>query len=143
MLFWFLTCEHFKLKNTARLYNCIRCHAQVMICSHCDRGNRYCTACAPIASLEAKRRAGERYQNSPKGRRSHAERQKRYLAKRNKVTHRGSSVISLHDLIRPLEKNTAKTASIGVNPSDNEICCHYCDKLCSIFIRRHHFHSTA
>ena len=132
------------MKNTARLYNCIRCHSQVMICSQCDRGNRYCTACAPIASLEAKRRASARYQNSHKGRLAHANRQKHYLPNiRNKVTHKGSSVTSLYDSIMPLKKNIQNTLSKGANLDFKEIYCHCCDKLCSPFLRRHHLHSTA
>jgi len=27
---------------SARLYHCQRCHTQVIICSRCDRGQRYC-----------------------------------------------------------------------------------------------------
>ena len=29
--------------RSARLYNCVRCHCQAIICSHCDYGNRYCS----------------------------------------------------------------------------------------------------
>ena len=30
------------MQSSARLFNCARCRRQVVICSHCDRGNRYC-----------------------------------------------------------------------------------------------------
>jgi len=94
-------------KDTARYYSCMRCRSFNVICGRCDRGNRYCATCAPKASLDAKRRASIRYQNSPKGRLAHANRQKRYLSKiRNKVTHKGSSVTSPSDLILPPKKHT-------------------------------------
>jgi hypothetical protein len=30
------------METDARLFNCARCHRQVVICSRCDRGNLYC-----------------------------------------------------------------------------------------------------
>ena len=30
------------MQSSARLFNCARCRCQVVICSHCDRGNLYC-----------------------------------------------------------------------------------------------------
>jgi len=132
------------MKNTARLYNCIRCHSQVMICSHCDRGNRYCTVCAPIACLEAKRRASARYQNSLKGRMAHAARQKCYLTRvKNKVTHKGSNAIYFSVLIFLVKKNAGNTPSINRISNGKNIYCRYCDKLCSPFLRLNHLHSSA
>jgi len=29
------------MQSSARLFNCARCRRQVVICSHCDRGNIY------------------------------------------------------------------------------------------------------
>ncbi|MCU7940734.1 MAG: hypothetical protein KZQ64_00825 [gamma proteobacterium symbiont of Bathyaustriella thionipta] len=65
--------------DSARLYNCERCHKQVIICSHCDHGNIYCNdGCAWYSRQEKQREAAHRYQSSHKGRQSHARRQQRY-----------------------------------------------------------------
>lgn len=74
-----------------RRYLCARCRTAVIICSHCDRGHRYCTArCADQARRAATQAAGCRYQATRRGRHAHAERQRRYRAKPQKVTHQGS-----------------------------------------------------
>ena len=79
------------MENTARLYNCVRCHHQVTICSHCDRGNIYCgKSCADSARRTSLRAAGRRYQNSRRGRLKHADRQRHYRSRRKKVTHHSS-----------------------------------------------------
>ena len=74
-----------------RRYLCARCRIAVLICSHCDRGNRYCTpSCAKAARQRAQREAAARYQQSLRGRHAHAARQRRYRARTQKVTHQGS-----------------------------------------------------
>ena len=78
------------MPDTGRLFNCARCGRQVVICSRCDRGHRYCKGCAPAARRGSRRAAGARYQHSRRGRLAHAERQHRYRARRQKVTHQGS-----------------------------------------------------
>jgi len=46
----------------ARLYQCARCHHQVVICSECDRGNLYCAGgCARAARTGSLRAAGRRF----------------------------------------------------------------------------------
>jgi hypothetical protein len=48
-----------------RLFLCVRCRTQVLICSHCDRGQIYCRdGCAREARYHAQRAAGRRYQTS-------------------------------------------------------------------------------
>jgi late competence protein required for DNA uptake (superfamily II DNA/RNA helicase) len=67
--------------ETARLYNCGRCHCQVVICRHCDHGNVYCRSCAPVAGRESHCRADAEYQKSDRGKKNHKARQQRYLEK--------------------------------------------------------------
>ena len=81
----------------ARLFLCADpdCRTQVLICRDCDRGHRYCADCAPDARRRSLHQAGRRYQASRRGRINHAERSRRYRARRcgtpqNKVTHHGS-----------------------------------------------------
>lgn len=69
--------------RSARLYLCVRCYRQVVICSDCDRGNIYCAeACARTARQEKMRYAGRRYQTGYRGRCANAARQKRYRERR-------------------------------------------------------------
>mgnify|MGYP007097586828 CR=1 FL=1 len=61
-----------------RRYHCAGCRTAVLICSHCDRGQRYCTTrCADEARRQSIRASGRRYQDSSRGRHTHAERQRR------------------------------------------------------------------
>lgn len=74
-----------------RRFLCAACRTAVLICSHCDRGNRYCTAgCAEQARRQSTRASGCRYQDSLRGRHAHAARQRCYRARAQNVTHQGS-----------------------------------------------------
>ena len=65
----------------ARLFVCLRCRAQVLVCSHCDRGQIYCAGtCAQEARQHARQAAGKRYQATYRGRLNHAARAGRYRA---------------------------------------------------------------
>ena len=81
------------MQLVGRSYQCARCLCAVVICSRCDRGNRYCSGgCAEQARRDSMRRATARYQRTRRGRFSHAARQQRYRARqRQKVTHQGSA----------------------------------------------------
>jgi hypothetical protein len=86
------------MQNTARLFTCARCRAQVLICSRCDRGHIYCgPRCSQQARRESLRAAGRRYQHSRRGRLTHAERQHRYRRRPHKVTHQGSVPLAPHE----------------------------------------------
>ena len=48
-------------EQTGRLFLCARCQAQVLVCSQCDRGHRYCAnGCVNITRRSRQREAGER-----------------------------------------------------------------------------------
>ena len=79
----------------ARLFLCARCQAQVLVCSQCDRGQRYCAAgCADMTRQTRQREAGSRYQKGRSGRHKHAARMRqlrqRRAASAKIVTHQGS-----------------------------------------------------
>ena len=86
---------------SARLYHCQRCHTPVIICSHCDRGQRYCPGdCGQIARTASRRRAAKKYQSTRAGRFNNAQRQQRFRAKnQQKVTHHGSPEKRPRDLL--------------------------------------------
>ena len=97
-------CSGVRMDQPARLYLCARCRAQVILCSRCDRGNRYCgRVCWRQARTEARRQAAQRYQRSWRGRVCHAQRSRRWRQRRaardaacgtgdeeHNVTHQGS-----------------------------------------------------
>ena len=87
--------------HSARLYLCVRCRQQVIICSHCDRGNIYCPdGCSEQSRSEKQKEAAQRYQSTPNGRRLHAKRQQQYRQRqREKVTHQGSPDLIAYDLL--------------------------------------------
>ena len=128
------------MENTSRLYNCVRCHCQVTICSHCDRGNIYCgKSCADRARSTSLRAAGKRYQRTRRGRFNHAERQRRYRSRSKKVTHQGSLELPTND---PLTTRSEAPSSVVV-VEDEAIRCHFCGRLCSGFLRLEYLHRTA
>ena len=95
-------CAGVRMDQPARLYLCARCRTQVVLCSYCDRGNRYCgRACRRTAREAAQRLAAQRYQRSWRGRIAHARRSRRWRERRcaaaggvpddaQNVTHQGS-----------------------------------------------------
>ena len=119
---------------SARLFNCARCHCQVVLCSHCDRGQIYCgRACAQAARRQSTHAAGRRYQHGRRGRRAHAERQRRYRQRRRaKVTHQGSP---------PVPGAARLCAESGgwvgrVEDPAGVIHCHRCGRVCQPWLRQ-------
>ena len=114
-----------------RLFLCARCRSTVSICSHCDRGQRYCSAdCSRQARTCAQRAAGKRYQDSRKGRHAHARRQGQWRARQQMVTHQGSPLPPCADVLQPDEVTASQTAT-------NQGCkCHFCGRSVSVFVRQ-------
>jgi hypothetical protein len=102
-----------------RRYLCAGCRTAVLICSHCDRGQRYCTSgCADQARRRSVRAASCRYQASLRGRHAHAKRQQRYRARTQKVTHQGSPPPAWADQL-------SFEPSVPVTPVPGHCCrCH-------------------
>jgi hypothetical protein len=90
--------------RSARLFLCARarCRDQVLLCSHCDHGQLYCSrACSFASRRERRRETAKRYQNSRIGQLKHAARtacwRQRQRSQRlasasgdiDKVTHQG------------------------------------------------------
>jgi hypothetical protein len=124
-----------------RLYNCARCARQVVICSHCDRGQIYCAGdCAQEARKQSLQQAGQRYQISRKGRMVHAARQARYRSRQQqKVTHQGSTQRTRHDsLIQQLKRLLRGPETRVVQPNhlaEVTMACHFCGRVGSPFMR--------
>lgn len=129
--------------DTYRFFLCKRCRAQVRICSCCDRGQGYCSQnCRTPSRREQVRRAGDRYQQSPKGALAHAARQAEYRRRqREKVTHHGSPG-PMPDLkvesVAPSEVATecpTPPRPVPVIPS-TFVRCDFCGHLCRPLARQ-------
>ena len=101
------------------MFNCARCHRLVVICTRCDRGQRYCSAhCRQVQRKQSVREAGRRYQQTPYGARNNAARQKRWRTRFvTTVTHHTSPT---HKDLReePLGKNAQQEAcDVTSNPT--------------------------
>lgn len=124
---WDDSVQHYRLSLVvwldlpARLFLCVGCRIQVVLCSHCDRGNRYCSrACWRQVHDVARREAASRYQRSRRGRLQHAARSRRWrqrAAERadaaHKVTHQGSPA---GVAAAPLAACTSEITSIATDP---------------------------
>ena len=121
--------------RSARLYTCARCHHQVIICSHCDRGHRYCSGnCSTQSRQEKQQEANGRYQSTAKGRHYHATRQQHYRQRqKQKVTHQGSVDLAAYDLLlaEPEGEKAVKKAATSPLLTDKSVhYCHFCGCRC-------------
>ena len=71
------------VQEAVREFDCRRCGKRVCVCRRCDRGQVYCASdCASQSRTMSLRAARERYQKSRRGAHLHADRQRRYRARR-------------------------------------------------------------
>lgn len=120
------------MEISSRLFNCLRCHIQVFICRHCDRGNVYCSSnCALAARKKSLRAAGLRYQQTMQGKRKHAQRQYRYRQREiKKVTHHGSIQEGITTDSNPVKKQSDKVLALT-----RDYYCNFCGKRIASFFR--------
>lgn len=79
-----------------RTFACALCQREVLLCSGCDRGQRYGgQGCREQARRHSLRAAGRRYQHTRAGRFAHARRARRYRQRQKIVTHQASQVAPL------------------------------------------------
>ena len=129
-------CTHGR-RLPGRLFLCLACRAQVLICSHCDRGHVYCAkGCAQQARRRSLREAGRRYQTSRRGRINHAERARRYRARKNTVTHQGSPPDRTEALLAETPAATTMDEVTTAKPGRQRWQCHRCGHPCPDLVRR-------
>ena len=123
--------------ETHRLFLCARCRAPVRVCSGCDRGQRYCSRdCAVVCRRESVRRAGRRYRRTPHGRRSGAERQRRWrerARRRENVTHQGPRGTTVEAQVAAME---ASSKGEDCQAASAALVCDFCGEPCGEFARR-------
>lgn len=130
--------------GSGRTLTCVHCHAVVLVCPRCDRGQRYCSArCRDQARRVAQRQAGGRYQSTPRGRSAHALRQQRYRARgeQKKVTHQGSQGALCGDVLAS-ELSVGAPAPVPAPVPAPATCkvalawhCHWCGRTLAGVIR--------
>ena len=119
-----------------RMYACALCQREVLLCSGCDRGQRYCgVGCRKQARRTCLRQAGRRYQDSRAGRFAHARRSRRYRQRQKIVTHQASQVAPLPPTVvaDPAEAE-AVAATVAVAAPAWPCCC--CGGACMPVVRR-------
>jgi len=122
------------MSSSARLFQCLGCQRQVIICRQCDRGQSYCAqGCAQQARRASLRQAGRRYQQSFQGRLNHALRQRRYRQKQNQakeiVTHHTSKQPQVISCYSPGQNSSEKAVTATVKH------CHFCGEVVSGWLR--------
>ena len=124
------------MEPTPRLYQCLLCHKQTVICSKCDHGQIYCgKICSKIARCKSLKLAGVRYQATFNGKRHHAARQANYQKRQTEIlTHHGSPPAHQHVSISLLEN---KTKNIETRHSRSLSICCFCNKPVSDWLRNH------
>lgn len=123
--------------RSARLYNCARCGCQVIICSHCDRGNIYCAGdCARLSRQEKVKATQKRYEQTQKAKIAKSKRQYNYRQRqKDKATDQGSRVLALYDLLLiELGKLKEKVQKCHFSQAAHP-CCHFCGSPCTDFLR--------
>ena len=118
--------------QTGRLFLCARCRAQVLICSHCDRGHRYCAeGCSWQARRQSQREAGRRYERTRDGRFARAERNRRYRKRIKIETHQGSPRHRSDGVVVMTSTVVVRQSpALGANRR-----CHWCGRLCPDAVR--------
>ena len=158
-------------EQTGRLFLCARCQAQVLVCSQCDRGQRYCAAeCAEITRLNRQREAGKRYQQSRAGRHKHAARmhqwRKRRAASAKIVTHHSSQTTPADAVLvgnestpaippdsqppsPPCSPTATESIALGNTATANTSSmlapvwrCHWCQSPCPALVRQGFLHHS-
>jgi hypothetical protein len=131
------------MRPSARLFHCARCHSQVILCRACDRGHVYCgKGCARAARRASQRRAGARYRRTHRGRLNNAERQRRFRARRQKVTHHRSVPQPLPAVL-PDHAGCADRLAFPARAHDpTAIHCRRCGREVDPFLRRDYLTTT-
>jgi hypothetical protein len=121
---------------SCRMFLCARCRSQVLVCTRCDRGQIYCFGtCAQEARCNRQREARRRYQATPRGRAMHADRNRRYRARRRCVTDQGPAKECKAGSLLGLRAITDTSGPSASRKSAGYLFCHHCGRSVSVFLR--------
>ena len=121
---------------SCRMFLCVRCRSQVLVCRRCDRGQIYCAGtCAQQARRHHQSEARRRYQATPRGRAMHAERNRRYRVRQRSVTDQGplkeheAGLLPGVEAYGPVSERSPSRWPPGIWR------CHFCRQAASTFVR--------
>jgi hypothetical protein len=147
------------------MFLCARCRDQVLLCSHCDRGQQYCSrACSSASRRERRREAAVRYQGSLRGQLNHAARSACWRQRRrsrraldagmviDKVTHQGCPGATADASLPACETpgasalpinpvsaiDTAVALTVAVEPAVS--VCRRCARVLRPYVRQGYLH---
>lgn len=121
---------------SCRMFLCARCRSQVFVCRRCDRGHIYCIGtCAQEARRSRQREARRRHQATPRGRVMHADRNRRYRARRQRVTDHGLVKKPGAGLSLGLEVDAPLSEPMSSRRSPGYRLCHHCGRSALAFLR--------
>ena len=131
-----------RVDQSFRIFPCVACGKQTIICRHCDHGNIYCSStCAQLRRKQSLCRARKRHQQTFSGRVAHAQRQERYRQRQRsasqKVTDHGSTAARECGSVKETtsaEVRDSKNSTYG-RALAGEIRCHFCQRVCGPFAR--------
>jgi hypothetical protein len=126
-----------------RLCKFSSCRALFLICSHCDRGHRYCSLDCRIQSrVEQLRAARRRHQQSPEGRLDHRDRQRAYRRRKansselpsaiSVTDHASKAALDSATIASPPDSGLAEPIYGRVRRILSEfgwLICHFCGRL--------------
>jgi hypothetical protein len=125
-----------RVGRLGRTFACALCQREVVLCSGCDRGQRYCgVGCREQARRHSLRAAGRRYQDSRAGRFAHARRARRYRQRHKIVTHQASQVACLAPTVvaDPVQAQLEAARADDTAPAWH---CWRCGGACMPVVRR-------
>ena len=105
------------------------CNILFFICSHCDRGQRYCgRICSAVARVRQRREANRRHQCSAEGQLDHRDRQREYRQRQTqtRVTDQGSPPVISPAISDCGEEMAAPDT--GVKATTARLCCRFCGR---------------
>lgn len=136
------------MRESIRRFLCAGCRVEAYICTHCDRGQRFCAEeCARAARRRSQREADRRYQSSRRGRLMHAERSRRYRLRRKSVTDHGSLLSAAYGVLgMSATEAHSRPSAVQSMPSDpaaltagrsgaGMVRCSFCLRWCQPWIR--------
>lgn len=148
------------MDRSARLFLCARCRDQVLLCSHCDRGQQYCSrACASVSRRERRRETAQRYQRSRGGQLKHAARSAKWRQRRrslrqaragtgsDKVTHQGCPNAPADASLQACDtlstgRNSSNTDSASTGAVDSPLVCRRCGHPLRLHVRQGYRHTN-
>lgn len=124
-----------------RFCRAAHCRARFFICTHCDRGQCYCSsACRLQTRLAQQRAARRRHQQSPEGRLDHRDRQRAYRRRKagalahpsastaKSVTDQGSQTARTFATITPLRVTAPARPLRRCFSMGGQVVCHFCER---------------